>query len=102
VVGNFNQYTGSEVLIMKIMKTVVFWVVMLHNSEIAEHFEGIYQAAGFQLLLVCFLFSLFFGPKDGGDMLLQNVNSLQATQCYCTLQPINILYRRNVRIFLAL
>jgi hypothetical protein len=91
---------------MKIMKAVVFWVVKLCNSERTKHFEGIYQAASSQLLLVCFFLNLFFDPKDGGDILLQNVNSLQTKQCYnpedCTLQPINMLYRRNVRIFLAL
>lgn len=87
-----NQYTEFEVLTVKIMMNMVFWVVILCNLESAQYLEGTHQAAGCHLLLVCFLPSLFFGPVDGSDMLLQNVTlypnytMLQPRKLYPTVQ----------------
>jgi hypothetical protein len=87
-----NKYAGFEVLTVKIMKNTVFCVVMLCNFERAQHFERTQQAAGCHLLLVCFLFDLFFGPKDGKIHCFKMSHPLQTTQCYnpedCTLQPL--------------
>jgi hypothetical protein len=48
---------GFEVITAVVMKSYIFWDIMLCSL----------------LLAICFMLGLFFDPEDGGDMFLQNV-----------------------------
>jgi hypothetical protein len=60
---------GSEVLTIMIMKSSLFWDIILCNPlKLNQYFRGTCS-----LLQVGFLFSISFNPEDGGNMFLQNV-----------------------------
>jgi hypothetical protein len=82
------------------LKSTVFWVVMPHSSETAQHFgenitsifrvkeQAKHETSRSRRQAAGFLLGLLLKPEDGGDMFLQNVRlspscmELQPTRLY--------------------
>jgi hypothetical protein len=76
----FNEVSGVEILTVVIMKSSVFWDIMLCSLwKINYHFSGTCHLrlqhksqakVLFNLLHATFLLGLFFSYEDGGDKFL--------------------------------
>jgi hypothetical protein len=67
-----GTYLGFEVLTAMVMKSSIFWDLMIRmNSSLHRALLATYFHAGF-------LHGIFFYPEDGGDMFFRNVDSLLA------------------------
>jgi uncharacterized protein YoaH (UPF0181 family) len=95
-----NNHVGFEIL-TEMIKSMVFWVVLLCNSEKAQHSTGAYhlQLHGQQLLVSCLAYSSTLMVEEISSSETLDITALQLRRPHSSKKSLSHLKYNDIMLY---